>query len=621
MNDAAYAISPRDSTSGLPCSAVISRARSSWCSSIRSFHRRSTLARSFAVFARHAGIAASAAAIARRVSVAPMSGTVPIASPVAGLVTAMTLPLSASHHWPSTKACCLKRPASARAMRSGWALGFMGLFSVGCATRTHRSVDASRISTRRWVDSRPAPLGCRAARCCDNVPAFRVRHEPHLPHRPQPAVGRFRAPRRRAARGRRRRRRLDPLRRDGQPLRPEPDLRPDGVPGAEAARGDGRGGEGADRRAPDGAAGRRARHRVRAGRCRPDQLPPRREHARRPHAAADPRRRLPSRAGVQSGGAYRRRRMGDRQGRPAARDERQPGLRRAELHRFGTRQDRAAAPDHRRVGARHPARSRRRHQGRQHPPRRRCRRRHLRRRQRDLRPEGLRAGDRGDARGAGCVITAGTAWQAAIVDLDGTMVDTVGDFEVALNRMLADLGLGPIDRGFIARTVGKGSDYLIRATLAQVGADPALADAAWQRYQHHYQEINGEYSTVFPGVAEGLQRLVAAGLALGCLTNKPTAFARALLAAKRLDAYFAVVFGGDAFARKKPDPLPLLATCRALGSAPRRTLMIGDSANDAAAARAAGCDVVLVTYGYNHGEPILDVPARQHIDRLDALVL
>src|SRR5574337_161318 len=292
--------------------------------------------------------------------------------------------------------------------------------------------------------------------------------------------------------------------------------------------------------------------------------------------------------------------MGDRQGRPAARDERQPGLRRAELHRFGTRQDRAAAPDHRRVGARHPARSRWRHQGGQHPPRRRCRRRHLRRRQRDLRPEGLRAGDRGDAGGAGGVITAGTAWQAAIVDLDGTMVDTVGDFEVALNRMLADLGLGPIDRGFIARTVGKGSEHLIRATLAQVGADPALADAAWQRYQHHYQEINGEYSTVFPGVAEGLQRLVAA---------------------KRLDAYFAVVFGGDAFARKKPDPLPLLATCRALGSVPRRTLMIGDSGNDAAAARAAGCDVVLVTYGYNHGEPIIDVRARQHIDRLDALVL
>jgi phosphoglycolate phosphatase len=216
---------------------------------------------------------------------------------------------------------------------------------------------------------------------------------------------------------------------------------------------------------------------------------------------------------------------------------------------------------------------------------------------------------------------AGTAWQAAIVDLDGTMVDTVGDFDIALNRMLAELGLRDIDRAFIARTVGKGSEHLIRQTLAEVGADPALADRAWQRYQHHYQAINGRYSTVFPGVVEGLERLAAAGLALACLTNKPTAFARALLAAKGLDRFFSVVFGGDAFARRKPDPLPLIETCRALGSTPARTLMVGDSSNDAAAARAAGCPVVLVTYGYNHGEPIAAVPARQHVDRLDALAL
>ena len=93
------------------------------------------------------------------------------------------------------------------------------------------------------------------------------------------------------------------------------------------------------------------------------------------------------------------------------------------------------------------------------------------------------------------------------------------------------------------------------------------------------------------------------------LTASPTAFARPLLALKGLDGYFVQAFGGDAFARKKPDPLPLLETCRALGSEPSRTLMVGDSSNDAAAARAAGCPVVLVSYGYNHGEPVADAGA------------
>ncbi len=211
-------------------------------------------------------------------------------------------------------------------------------------------------------------------------------------------------------------------------------------------------------------------------------------------------------------------------------------------------------------------------------------------------------------------------WQAAIVDLDGTLVDTVGDFEFALNATLSDLGRPSVSRAFIERTVGKGSEHLIRQTLVQVEADPALYDPAWLRYQHHYLAINGQRSSVYPGVLEGLQALAAAGLKLACLTNKPTAFARPLLASKGLASYFSLVFGGDAFERKKPDPLPLLRTCEALGSLPSNTLMIGDSHNDALAAQAAGCPVVLVTYGYNHGEPIREVPALAHLDRLDALL-
>lgn len=209
---------------------------------------------------------------------------------------------------------------------------------------------------------------------------------------------------------------------------------------------------------------------------------------------------------------------------------------------------------------------------------------------------------------------------AAIVDLDGTMVDTLGDFEVALNAMLGDLSLPRVDRSFIEHTVGKGSEHLIRSTLAHVGGDAAMFGAAWARYQHHYLRINGEHASVYPGVREGLQALRSQGLALACLTNKPTAFALPLLEKKGLAGYFAQVFGGDAFGRKKPDPLPLLKTCEALGAPPARTLMIGDSSNDARAARGAGCPVVLVSYGYNHGEPVQSVDADGVIDRLDQLV-
>jgi len=211
-------------------------------------------------------------------------------------------------------------------------------------------------------------------------------------------------------------------------------------------------------------------------------------------------------------------------------------------------------------------------------------------------------------------------FDAAIVDLDGTMVDTLGDFVVALNLMLDDLSLPPVAAATVARMVGKGSEHLILSVLAHVQAPAQESfDRAWARYQHHYREVNGRHSTVYPGVVDGLQTLRARGLKLACLTNKPTAFAKSLLATKGLDGFFAVTFGGDAFERKKPDPLPLRKACEALGTDPARTLMIGDSSNDARAARAAGCPVVLVRYGYNHGEPIESVDADGFVDSLEAL--
>ncbi|MCE1249308.1 MAG: HAD-IA family hydrolase, partial [Comamonadaceae bacterium] len=144
----------------------------------------------------------------------------------------------------------------------------------------------------------------------------------------------------------------------------------------------------------------------------------------------------------------------------------------------------------------------------------------------------------------------------------------------------------------------------------------AIYPAAWDSYQRHYAAINGEFARVYPGVPEGLHSLRRAGLRLACLTNKPQVFAEGLLRAKGLDGFFDHVFGGDAFARKKPDPLPLLQTCAALGTPPARTLMLGDSSNDAQAARAAGCPVLLVDYGYNHGQPITSVDADGYLQRI-----
>jgi phosphoglycolate phosphatase len=213
------------------------------------------------------------------------------------------------------------------------------------------------------------------------------------------------------------------------------------------------------------------------------------------------------------------------------------------------------------------------------------------------------------------------ALDAAIIDLDGTLVDTLGDFEVALNQVLADMALPGITREAIGRMVGKGSEHLIHSMLAHVGAGDDLFPQAWSSYQRRYLAINGQHSDVYPGVIAGLQALRRRGLRLACLTNKPTAFAGPLLAAKGLAGYFDVVHGGDAFERKKPDPLPLVRTCEALGTLPARTLMVGDSSNDARAARAAGCPVVLVTYGYNHGEPVRAVDADGYVDSLAELLV
>lgn len=228
-----------------------------------------------------------------------------------------------------------------------------------------------------------------------------------------------------------------------------------------------------------------------------------------------------------------------------------------------------------------------------------------------------------------------TPIDALILDLDGTLVDTLGDFSAALNLMLEELALPAIASGQILTMVGKGTEHLLRSALAAVlasdgeapddGTAPqdrrveSLFPDALASYQRHYPQINGRHSQVYDGVVEGLAALQALGLPMACVTNKPLGFARPLLEAKGLAGYFRAVFGGDSFERKKPDPLPLIKTCEALGTLPGRTLMVGDSSNDARAAAAAGCPVVLLGYGYNHGQPIRSVRADAYLDSLAEL--
>lgn len=204
--------------------------------------------------------------------------------------------------------------------------------------------------------------------------------------------------------------------------------------------------------------------------------------------------------------------------------------------------------------------------------------------------------------------------KAVLIDLDGTLLDTIPDLAVAANLMLDALGRPPLDAELIRTFVGKGIPNLVKRTLAgnvSGEVDPELFERALPLYERCYAEVNGRHTTVYPGVMAGIERLRQAGFALGCVTNKAMRFTRPLLEQTGLARYFSQVVAGDTLARKKPDPEPLLYACEKFHIAPRDMLMIGDSLNDAQAARAAGCPVFCVTYGYNEGHDVreLDVDA------------
>ena len=201
--------------------------------------------------------------------------------------------------------------------------------------------------------------------------------------------------------------------------------------------------------------------------------------------------------------------------------------------------------------------------------------------------------------------------EAVLLDLDGTLLDTIPDLWAAANAMLLDMGRAALPLDTVRSYVGRGIPNLVKRLLSGAMAaadDPAPPPTeALACFRHHYARENGRQSTCYPGVIEGLVAMRARGLPVGVITNKPAAFTLPLLESTGLAAYFDVVVSGDLLPRQKPDPMSLVWACGRLGVRPQRTLMIGDSVNDFLAGRAAGCAVFLVPYGYNEGRGVQEL--------------
>lgn len=194
-----------------------------------------------------------------------------------------------------------------------------------------------------------------------------------------------------------------------------------------------------------------------------------------------------------------------------------------------------------------------------------------------------------------------------MIDLDGTLLDTIPDLAAATNLMLNALGHEALSLETVRTFVGKGIPRLVERALARDidgHADAAAMEQALPVFQRFYSEINGRHTTMYPGVREGLDLFRSGGFPLACVTNKSGAFTVPLLEHMGLAGYFAQTISGDTLARKKPDPMQLLHACAQFGVVPERMLMIGDSVNDVEAARAAGCPVFCVPYGYNEGHAV-----------------
>jgi phosphoglycolate phosphatase len=211
--------------------------------------------------------------------------------------------------------------------------------------------------------------------------------------------------------------------------------------------------------------------------------------------------------------------------------------------------------------------------------------------------------------------------KAVMIDLDGTLVDSIPDLAAAANGMLREMGRAELPADVIRTFVGKGIPNLVARSLtgSLEGTVPqGVLERAMPIYERWYTEVNGRHSTIYPGVMDGLDALRRARFPLACVTNKSGRFTTPLLEYLGLAPYFAQVVAGDTLPQKKPDPAQLLHACRGFDVAPRDMLFIGDSVNDAQAARAAGCPIFCVPYGYNEGRDVRELDVDAIVDSLAA---
>lgn len=201
-----------------------------------------------------------------------------------------------------------------------------------------------------------------------------------------------------------------------------------------------------------------------------------------------------------------------------------------------------------------------------------------------------------------------TTLQAVLIDLDGTLLDSVPDLAHAANAMRIELGMHVLHEDVVATFVGKGVDNLIRRALVgslyAIDPEPAFFNTARASFHRHYHLVNGDKSTIFAGVIDGLKAMREQGLKLAVVTNKPTEFTLPLLEKTGLASFFELVVCGDTCSRRKPDPDQMFYACEQLGVTPDQAITIGDSMNDVQASRAAGIRVLAVPYGYNEGQDV-----------------